>query len=241
MIRVLICWEDEYCDKLDVCLRRARHALAGPEDAAPLLMKVSAKGHGGFLPYIRKGWPIARHKGIPKSGGPIDYLVCIADADRAPDCCGVGAPPERPADTSAWVREANQRWTAQLQKEAQDQEGRVIGRFLRWNKESLLIAGHDVPAALDRLGCRDGGGVRSFLQGCKPDPRGLQDHLFVDHYRQPGSCLQELLKAGNGPRLGKGDRRMDDALGEIADHALPNLLSRIRDLAELAELLRRLR
>lgn len=238
MKRVLICWEDAYFDGLARCLRRARRARAQDGAVDPALHSVSVLGNGGFAPYLRRTWPVARVRGIPRSGGPMDYVICIADADRAADCCGIALPPPPPALTDAWTDAANQRWTEQLRREADDDREQVFGRFLRWNKESLLIAGHDVPGALAQLSCRDAVNLRRHLAVCDPSPLSLDDGAYVHRYRSPGRCLQDMLKAGKGPALSKGDKRLDDALGEIAEGALAALLARVPDLVGLAELLR---
>ncbi len=139
MIRVLVCWEDEYHAKLDLCLKRALHTVG--DGSSPALFFAGVRGNGGFEPYVRRDWPKAVRVGLPKSGGPIDYLVCVADADRAQDCCGVDRPPPAPAGTAEWVTRANELWTGRLRTAATRSADRVIGRFLRWNQESLKRGG----------------------------------------------------------------------------------------------------
>src|SRR4051794_32130647 len=117
MRRVLICWEDRFHEKLDLCLRRA--VQAGGVPAPPLaLFFDDVRGNGGFDPYVRRDWPKAAGKGLLKSAGPIHYLACVADADRAPDCCDIERAPMPPVSSSAWIEQANERWTDKLRRTA---------------------------------------------------------------------------------------------------------------------------
>src|SRR5262245_61527993 len=111
MTRVLVCWEDRRHGKLDACVRRAiRHlGLASPE-----LFFDDCRGNGGFVPYVERDWPrLARH-GLPKSAGPIDRLVCVADADRAHECAPVASHTTEATSTATWLDRANEAWTAVL-------------------------------------------------------------------------------------------------------------------------------
>lgn len=238
MIRILVCWEDEYHAKLDLCLKRALHVVGDKPSSA--LFFAGVRGNGGFEPYVRRDWPKAARVGLPKSGGPIDYLVCVADADRAQDCCGVDRPPPAPAPTAEWVTRANELWTAQLQAAATLSAERVIGRFLRWNQESFLIAGHDIESALARLGCANTAAIAQHLATCSPSPRTTADALFTDTFRHSSQCLDDLIKRGGGQSTKKGSILRDDALDEISKVGIPQLCARAPDLASLAELVQRL-
>ena len=70
MIRVLVCWEDEYHAKLDLCLKRALRSVG--DGSSPALFFAGVRGNGSFEPYVRRDWPKAAKVGLPKSGGPID-------------------------------------------------------------------------------------------------------------------------------------------------------------------------
>lgn len=72
MTKVLVCWEDRFHGKLDVCVRRAlRHlGLASPE-----LYFDDCRGNGGFVPYIERDWPRLAQRGLPKSRGPRGVLT----------------------------------------------------------------------------------------------------------------------------------------------------------------------
>lgn len=238
MIRVLVCWEDEYHAKLDLCLKRALRTVG--DRSSPALFFAGVRGNGSFEPYVRRDWPKAAKVGLPKSGGPIDYLVCVADADRAPDCCGVDRPPPAPASTSEWVSRANDLWTARLRAATSLPPERVIGRFLRWNQESLLIAGHDIESALKRLGCADMAAITRHLATCSPSPTTTADALFADTFRRSSGCLDDLIKIGGGPSTKKGNILRDDALDEISKVGTSQLCSRAPDLTSLAELVQQI-
>jgi hypothetical protein len=231
MSKVLVCWEDRFHDKLDLCLRRAlrRTTLPGPE-----LFFDDARGNGGFEPYIQRDWPKLVHKGLLKSGGPIDYLICVADADRATDCCSIDRAPSAPTSTSAWIACANQAWTDVLRRTTPLQPHRLFGRFLRWNQESLLLAAHDVESAMKRLGCRSIDAAKAHLRACTPSPLDTLDDRFTDHYRNTSRCLEGLLKASQGRPFRKGGQPMDDALDEASLLAIDRLCARVPDLAALA-------
>jgi hypothetical protein len=235
MTKVLVCWEDRFHEKLDLCLRRAlrRSARPGPE-----LFFDDARGNGGFEPYVRRDWPKLVQKGLLKSGGPIDYLICVADADRASTCCSIELPPAAPSSTSAWVQRANEAWTDALRRAAGLESARIFGRFLRWNQESLLIAAYDIEGALKRLGCRDLEAVKTYLRSCAPSPADAPNELFTEQYRKAGKCFEEMLKAGRGSPLRKGSQPRDDALEEASRLAIDRLCARVPDLADLADQVR---
>lgn len=238
MKKVLVCWEDRYHEKLDLCLRRALHALDAVAPPTALLYFDDVRGNGGFEPYVRRDWPKIATRGILKSRGSIDYLLCIADADRASTCCDIERPPAPPAATTEWLQRANEAWTKKLRSATTHVPERIFGRFLRWSQESLLLAGHDCEAALLRLGCRDNEALRRHLSSCQPNPLTLADSDFLDHYRHPESCLSEMLAAGRGAATKKGDINRDDALDELSRVSLQHLCSRVPDLLGLATFLR---
>lgn len=237
-MKVLVCWEDRYHAAMDLCLRRAlRHGSAGAAFDVELFFD-DVRGNGGFEPYVRRDWPKLVRHGLPKSNGPVDYLVCIADADRATTCCGIEAPPPAPASTSAWIERANRAFTEVLQSAAPTSPARVLGRFLRWSQESLLIAVHDVDLALRRLGCRDLDAARAHLRACRPSPMTVTDDLFVEHYRHGSNCLTDLMAAAGASPTRKGSSSRDDALNEASRVALDRLLARVPDVALAASAIR---
>ncbi|MDC0743315.1 hypothetical protein [Polyangium mundeleinium] len=241
MTRILVCWEDQHNAKLDQCLRRAlRHTLGDTGASTPELHRHGVRGHGGFAPFIRDQWPSAAKQGSPGSRGPIDYLVCIADADKATTCCPIEAPPKAPAPTDGWVTRASNAWTVKLRSSTNFDPDRIHGHFLRWNSESLLIAAHDVDPALQKLQCRNREALAAFLRGCDPIPGSLPSELFVEHFRKPQGCLEKMLAAGGAPPHRKGSVPRDDALDEASRTALDRLLGRVPDLLSIAQLLQRL-
>jgi len=233
--RALVCWEDRFHEKLDVCLRRTLRHLGL---TSPALFFDDCRGNGSFVPYIERDWPKMVHRGLVKSGGPIDYLICVADADRAQDCCSVELPPQE--SSAAWVERANQSWTAVLRAAAPIAPERILGRFLRWNQESLLIAAHDIENAMKHLGCRDQSALIKHLRACNPSPFTTQDQLFVDHYRKPGKCLDDMLKGAGSAAPRKGAQPREDALEEASKQAIDRLSARVPDLAALADTISKL-
>ncbi len=138
--------------------------------------------------------------------------------------------------TSAWLAEANDRWTAKLRAVATVAPERIHGRFLRWSQESLLIAAHDVDQALASLGCRDPSRVRKHLQACSPSPLSTPDADFADCFRKPERCLGDMLKAAGAALPRKGAISRDDAIDAASTHAIAKLCARVPDLAALAHL-----
>jgi hypothetical protein len=243
--RVLILWEDRYCDGLDRFLRGAvrfvrRHRAIAP----PQIFPHAVRGWGNFKPFVHHDWPRMRRAGwkLPsdlRGSGPVDYLLCVADADAAAECCrGLGSCHD---DTDLWVRMANERWTTELRANAQVDAQRIHGCFVRWSRESLLIAGFDSPRALARLADGrkfDAAGLATFLGSCQPSPKETDDDLFVERFRSPGECLKKMLAAGGFPPLRKNAVPVEDALKELSrEPDLERVLLRVPDLLCLAELL----
>ncbi len=104
----------------------------------------------------------------------------------------------------------------------------------------MLIAGHDVPAALRYLGCRDSDAVKEHLHRCRPSPLTLPDEQFTDHFRQPGTCLIQLISAAGGQAPQKNSSLRGDALDEISKSSITRLCARVPDLAALALLVQSL-
>jgi hypothetical protein len=233
MTRILILWEDLHHDKLDRCLRRAIRHLGIP---SPDLSFANCRGNGGFLPYLSQNWLRISRSGLVKSGGPIHHLVCVADADRAHECCSVENPATVSGATATWLARATEAWTQKLRGGASVSPERIHGHFLRWNQESLLIAAHDVEEALTALGCRDHGKVRSHLAACQPSPTATPDPEFADRFRRPERCLTDLLKAAGARVHAKGTPPRGDALEAASARAIDRLCARVPDLPSLARL-----
>jgi hypothetical protein len=229
--RVLVVWEDLHHDKLDLCLKRAIRHLG---IASPQLSFVNCRGNGGFAPYLAQNWLRLSRSGLVKSGGPIDHVVCVADADRAHECCAVPSPTTVTAPTATWLARANEAWTAKLRTPETVVPERVHGLFLRWNQESLIIAAHDVDEALVALGCRDRGQVKKHLGACLPSPLSTPDVDFADAFRKPERCLEDLVKAAGARMPGKGTPPRGDALEAASSRAIDRLCARVPELPALA-------
>jgi hypothetical protein len=235
MIQIVVCWEDEYHDKLDRGLRRALRRRA-PEGPSVALFPDGVRGYGNFEPYVRSDWRNARLEGIAKSRGPIDYLICVADADRATECCAtIPEAPKGDGTSSGWVSHANDAWTEKLRAAAPLEPSRIFGVFLRWSQESLLIAAHDVPGAMQKLGCKQLDLLQAHLRACRPSPLDTPDHLFADRFRKAGKCLDDMLKAARAQATKKGSVPQRDALGIAIDKGIDRLCARVPDLAALAD------
>ncbi len=238
MTNVLVVWEDRFHAKLNLCLKRALRHLGVPP---PVLFFNKVLGYGGFKSYVEASWPEAANRGLVRtsnrSGGPIHHLVCVADADRAHECCDVDNPTKVAGTTSAWLAQGNERWTAKLRATATTAPERIHGRFLRWSQESLLIAAHDVDPALASLGCRNAGLVRKHLQTCIPSPLTTPDADFADSFRKPERCLEDMLKAAGTSIPKKGAVSREDAIDAASTHAIAKLCARVPDLAALAHAL----
>ncbi len=94
MTKILVLWEDAYHGALDRCVRRAIQHLGGGLTPLELYFD-DVRGNGGFTPYVQQDWPIAASRGLAKSRGPIDHLLCVADADRAHLLKAAGARPSK--------------------------------------------------------------------------------------------------------------------------------------------------
>ncbi len=240
MTRVLVLWEDKFYQKLDVCLRRTLRSLPNTGTNTLEITPFGVQGNGGFDPFLRNDWPIAARKGFLRSHGPIEQLICIADADCATSVCGIEQPPGFPNPTDAWVTRANDTWTAKLRSIAPLAADRVHGRFLRWSLESLLIALHDVDSALRKLACRNRDALTKFLQSCNPPPAEVVSGQFVERFRAPQYCLDQMLKAAGATRSGKGSVPREDALDEGSRVALDRLVTRVPDILSIAQFVQKL-
>jgi hypothetical protein len=93
-MRVLVVWEDAQWDSLHriakVALNRRRPAGTA---AFPTLLGHTSRGNGKFEGYVASTWTNVRANGLPTSGGAIDHLVCVVDADKIAELLGLGAPP----------------------------------------------------------------------------------------------------------------------------------------------------
>jgi len=242
MTKILLCWEDKNYQAIDRAFRRVRRHFSSQvsgECQAPALFPFSVRGHGGFQPFINNDWPIAHSRGLLKSAGPIDHTICIADADRATECCDIEKPPKPPESTDDWIRKANVLWTERLRGWTDQAPDRIHGCFIRWNRESIVIAGFDNPAVLTRLA--DGNKynteeLATFLKQCGPDPSKMPLDKFVDEFRTPTGCLAEMIEAMKLRPRKKTDQSCDDAINEISKRDILKLSERVPDLTCIARL-----
>ncbi len=240
MKRFVVCWEDRYFEGLDAVLRRIRRHENASLLPEPAIKPETVGGYGGFADYVRRDWAVARRRGMPGFGVP-DYLFCVADADRATEVCqGISANPT--GNTEDWCEEASQIWTDSLRGLAAQESERIFGFFLRWSRESVLIAGFDEFDMIAMLSNGDASlherEYKAFLQSCQPDPRSVE--RFVDAYTKPSRCFEGLAKAVGHERLRKTDPKVEDALKQFPRDPSVSLLSRLPDLVHIAQEINRL-
>jgi hypothetical protein len=182
---------------------------------------------------VGNDWPIARTNGLPKSHGPIDHLVCVADADKAHEIVDAVSLPRPEMETTKWVDDANELWTTQLREVARTSPEHVHGRFLRWNRESLVLSGFDLKECQRALGCRRPGAIEKFLDRKRPNPRS-QETVFPDEYRKPFNCISEMLVACGIKMVKKNDIRFEDVIRDVSKSQIDTLARRVPDLESIA-------
>lgn len=232
MKTVVIAFEDQYYEELYKLIKRLRRDRGLPGIA---LFGRSVRGTGGLareLPRLLR-MPPGEAKILP------DLVVCLGDADKPGNLVpgAAGAPGEERGAQDAWIAEFERVWLASLLRTgaiaAQDHE-RVRVVCMRWNKESVLIAGPD--ALLERAEQRGRrGAVEKLLDECVPVPGTLADDEYCVRYRTPQRCLDRVFQALEDRNYKKG--RDDEDL--LRDHISPDpghrgrLLRRCPDLGRL--------
>ena len=243
MTTVLVCWEDRYHEGLQHLLRQAvAAAAAAMSKSPPTLHASSSLGNKRFGQFIQTNWVAARQRGWSTLGGgvPVDHLVCIADADRATDCCrAVGPPPPASNPTAGWVANAGSLWTADLRGLAPVDSNRVHGHLLRWNLESTLISLFDQPHVLSRLGRFDAVALQVFLSTCIPAPGTPgASSMFVDDYRDSQTCLTGMVTSAHAHarvlRRSNPDRSIALEMAAKDSQTLARVLGRVPDLQTVA-------
>lgn len=240
MTRILVLWEDKSYRMADRCLRRTLRSLLDAGTQPPELFHDTVHGNGGFEPLLKRDWPIAMQKGLSNRSGPIEQLICIADADRASSICSIESPPSFPQSTDDWVARANHSWTTKLRSNAPLAPERIHGHFLRWSLESLLIALHDVDSVLSKLACHNREGLTRYLASCEPRPTKVVDKEFVERFRKPQKCLDNMQDAAGATRAGKGSVPRDDALDEGSRVALDRIKERVPDRVTIAQFVQKI-
>jgi hypothetical protein len=241
--RVLVVWEDDYCEPLGVLLKRVVRAHAPSPDAdLPRVLRHTSRGSSAFDRYAHTTWPAIRARGLPADPGPVDHLVCVVDADRLHELlpARVPHPPTEPTAVGAWHTAAEHGWREHLRAQC-DPNGppvaTVHGVVLRWAKESLLLAGYDEAAMEAHLDLAVGHpDVATALARCTPRPADVADARFTDTYHRPSKCLKQLREARGLAPLHKRAPEIDDALTTLARDSLAKVCSRVPDLARLAAL-----
>lgn len=72
MTRVLVVWEDAYCEPLGLIMKRLVRAVAPAPDAeVPTVLRHTARSNSAFDRYAHTTWPAVRSKGLPTDPLPI--------------------------------------------------------------------------------------------------------------------------------------------------------------------------
>jgi hypothetical protein len=231
---VLLVWEDQYYDKLNRLIRRARLDMGGPPHL--VLTSESAQGNGNFARYVTQRLVRRSPTGQP----PPSFIVALADADRYETLVpGFQRPPDGRREQARWSRKLRRAWTTLLRQVAQaggvTQPTRLFGLPLRWSRESVAIA------SLLALQEWAGIDINPFLSRCKPDPRGLPAWDFAHTYRTPSNCLQSLAKDSKRRSFKKG-ADAEDILATLIenDSHREEVLTRVPELRLLARCLNRI-
>ena len=239
MTRVLVVWEDLYFRELDHFVRSRLATHARPDATAyPQVLSDTAHGDGNFARFVEKTWPNVRGKGVNRSVGPIDHLVCVTDGDRLserlPD---VAKPRPDPSDVLSWHASAEATWQVHLRSLAASTAApasTVHGMVLRWSKESLVLAGYNSGAAKDLLGI-DASSAEGLatLAACDPHPASVEPKAFTDTFRRPLKCLSDLAPR----RRLKNSPEVDDALRALAATASQRdvVCARVPDIDRIAD------
>lgn len=243
MTRVLVVWEDAYCESLGELVKRAVRAHTAPDAVvSPTVVRHTSRGHGAFARYVHETWPLARARGVPLDPQPIDHMICVVDGDRLHELEVVAAPPPAAAAIDGWHAAAERAWQGWLRSKCAPDGPPVTtvhGVVLRWAKESVLLAGFDQPAWARFLEVdASAPAVQTELRRqCTPHPSEVPDGLFTNTFRRPLSCLKLLRQACKLSRLDKNDVSIDDAVSALVRESLPTLLARVPDLARLTSLI----
>lgn len=242
MTRVLVVWEDAYCESLGAPVKRAVQAQGAPDEIArPMVVRHTSRGNARFARYVRDTWPLARARGVPLDARPIDHMICVVDADRLHELHElkdvVRKAPEAAA-TDDWHAAAERAWQDWLRSQCAPDgppATTVHGLVLRWAKESVLLAGFDQPAWARILGIDTSApAVQAELRRqCTPHPGEISNEVFTNTFRRPLPCLQLVRRACNLSRLDKNDVAIDDAVSALARESLSTILARVPDLARL--------
>ena len=163
-------------------------------------------------------------------------MICIADADRASDCCKSVNKPALVEDTNQWIKTANDQWTTELRGFTTLDSEHVHGRFFRWSKESVLTASYDNKEVLAKLGVTDTKRLDLFLDRCRPtNPIDVKDSDFIHEFRNPQSCLKDGFQNAKITCPKKNSQIIDDAIDKASKVNLEKLLARLPDLRMLSE------
>ena len=235
--RIAIAWEDRYWEPLHDVLVRRREANrpAGTTDNIDFL-PFPVLGNGNFAPFVADDWPTAHARGFVNKPGPVEHVICVADADALhAHVPAMAPPPSLPADVGGWLTTAEQQFLSHLRAKSH-KPATVHAVLLRWAKESLTLAAYDRPQAADKLGLQiTHTQVQKHLAKCVPAPGSVHDAVFTDTFRLPVTCVDGILTAQGLPAVGKG-AFMDDVIRALSGNDLAVVCARVPDIDRLLQL-----
>lgn len=243
MTRLLIVWEDDLYKSSARVVDRLARASSNSSQSALELIHHTSRSNGNFGNYVENTWPRAKLNGTPVNPGSIEHLICVVDADKLHEVLpGCDAPSA--GDIEEWHRSASQLWEQHLRSRARASsapETSVHGVVLRWNKESIVLAGYDTPAVEKHLGFSiTNSSVEEVLSACNPDPRTVREEIFSNTYRKPLTCLRSLREGEGLSRLSKNAIQIEDALKDLVRDS-SQIARRMPDLSRIAVLANTLR
>lgn len=237
-VKIALVWEDRHFDGLRAVGRAAARQLRKEPPSLPPshLFDDSIQGYGGLKSHVRRDWARMRAHGLPKSPGPIDHIIYVLDADVAHEFLDIDPLPGSES-TDSWHRLASQALEGRIRGWSTRDPERAHGILLRWAKESLILAAHDIDEAIGLLN-RDASVDRareSLYADCSPDPRRVEDADFIETFRSTKQCMEVVQASFGLGKLRKSDSRTSEVLRKAAGSDIHRLLGRIPDLRALAE------
>ncbi len=236
---ILVLWEDHYFTTLASVLEKFAKTL---HPGVPMsLLHRAVEGYSNFPGFLEENWQEWRTRGLEEmfESKSVDYVLCIADADRAHECSKTIVPFHLGQDSSHWLESANQDWTESLRNKVTMEPERIFGRFLRWNRESVVIACYDQSEVMEALQKPDipRRTLDSFWQHCQPVPQHIDDCDFANHYMTPTRCLEQMTRHLGHIRLKKNSEAVETALSLFPTPIPRSLQERLPDFVQFGHLL----
>lgn len=240
-MNIVLALEDTYKQALFEVIKKAARSIRRDRGLkiSPNLECDSLAGYGGAFSHVQADWRLYRQSGHPRLTGLVDQIVYVLDADVAPMLLA-NKDGHKQLDgfqfgSELWLREANSLLERQLRAQASADPERVHGFFIRWSKETLLLAAHDQPSSLKAFDIADlAQSQESLYRSCQPDPRSIPDSEFVTTFTKWKDCVAKIEKH-LGVKVNKKSKDVEAVLKDFGDNQLSLLISRVPDLRGLGE------